>query len=154
MWNGASRELTLGYTVVSCSTASRQIAWPLARYFLITGRPSECEMPRILDTDSLKEQPCLFRRAPVGGDRLSGRRPVRQEVLCGALYAVVTTDWVGTSEGVKNVSTGVLMTREPPSFERARRAPQQPKHVPAPGASTGHNIFHLAGQQSVQAIFE
>lgn len=84
------------------------------------------------------------------------RRPVGQEVVHGTLYEVVNPDWVVTSTGLENITTGVIVSFEALGFDRWSRDPKPPKKVPAPEGvdqATWDYVVHRAGQQPVPNIF-
>lgn len=84
------------------------------------------------------------------------RRPLGQEVLHGTLHEVVNADWVVTSAGLENITTGVLVSREALGFDRWSRDEKPSSIVPAPDGveqATWDYVFDRAGLQLVPNIF-
>lgn len=84
------------------------------------------------------------------------RLPLGQEGLHGALYEVVDSEWVVTSAGVENVSSGLLVSREELDLGRWRDTPTEPQTVAPPAgvdAATWDYVVHRAGQQPEPNLF-
>lgn len=85
------------------------------------------------------------------------RRPLGKEVLHGKLYEVVNADWVVTSAGLENITTGVIVSRQALGFDRWSDEPKPSKKAPAPEGvdqMTWDHVVHRAGQQPMPNIFD